>query len=133
MSMTDPLADLLARVRNGAQARKEYVDVPWSAIKEHVARVMVSEGFLQECSQIDLGKGKRDLRVWLRYDAAQRPVISGLRRVSKPSARIYVGAKEMPKVRGGMGISIVSTPLGVLVDREATRRNVGGEVLCSVW
>ena len=84
MSMTDPLADLLARVRNGAQARKEYVDVPWSTIKEHVARVMVSEGFLQECSHIDLGKGKRDLRIWLRYDAAQRPVISGLRRVNTP-------------------------------------------------
>lgn len=133
MSMTDPLADLLARVRNGARARKEYIDVSWSTLKERVCRVMVSEGFLQECSVVDLGEGKRDLRVWLRYDVAQRPVITGLRRVSKPSARIYAGAQAMPKVRGGMGISIVSTPEGILVDREATRRNVGGEVLCSIW
>ena len=133
MSMTDPIADLLARVRNGAQARKDYIDCPWSAIKERIARVMVTEGFLQECSALDLGKGKKDLRVWLRYDAGQRPVINGLKRVSKPSARIYVGADSMPKVRGGMGISIVSTPLGVLVDREAVRRKVGGELLCSIW
>ncbi len=133
MSMTDPIADLLARLRNGAHARKEFVDCPWSVIKERVARVMVDEGFLQECSVVDLSAGKKDLRVWLRYDAGQRPVINGLRRVSKPSARIYVGAGSMPKVRGGMGISIVSTPLGVLVDREAVRRHVGGELLCSVW
>ena len=133
MSMTDPIADLLARLRNGAHARKEYVDCPWSVIKERLVRVLVAEGFLHESSVVDLGAGKRDLRIWLRYDAAQRPVINGLRRVSKPSARVYVGADSMPKVRGGMGISIVSTPLGVLVDREAVRRKVGGELLCSVW
>jgi small subunit ribosomal protein S8 len=133
MSMTDPIADLLARVRNGAHARKEFIDCPWSVIKERVARVMVDEGFLRDVSIIELTPAKKDLRVWLRYDAGQRPVINGLRRVSKPSARIYVGADSMPKVRGGMGISIVSTPLGVLVDREAVRRKVGGELLCSVW
>ena len=133
MSMTDPIADLLARVRNGARARKEYIDCPWSVIKERVARVMVDEGFLQECSVVELTANKKDLRVWLRYDNAQRPAINGLKRVSRPSARIYVGADAMPKVRGGMGISIVSTPLGVLVDREAVKRNVGGELLCSVW
>jgi small subunit ribosomal protein S8 len=133
MSMTDPIGDLLARVRNGAHARKEYIDCPWSTIKERIARVLVAEGFLRDCSVVELGKGKKDLRVWLSYDAAQRPVINGLRRVSKPSARIYVGADSMPKIRGGMGVSIVSTPLGVLVDREAVRRKVGGEVLCSVW
>lgn len=131
--MTDPIADLLARLRNGAQARKEFVDCPWSVIKERIVRVMAAEGFVQECSVVDLGKGKKDLRVWLRYDAGQRPVINGLRRISRPSVRVYVGADAMPKVRGGMGISIVSTPLGVLVDREAVRRKVGGEVLCSVW
>jgi small subunit ribosomal protein S8 len=133
MSMTDPIADLLARLRNGAHARKEYVDCPWSVIKERLVRVLVAEGFLHESSVVDLGAGKRDLRIWLRYDAGQRPVINGLRRVSKPSARVYVGADSMPKVRGGMGISIVSTPLGILVDREAVRRKVGGELLCSVW
>ena len=133
MSMTDPIGDLLARVRNGAHARKESIDCPWSVIKERIARVMVAEGFLRDCSVVELGKGKKDLRVWLSYDGGQRPVINGLRRVSKPSARVYVGASEMPKVRGGMGISIVSTPQGVLVDREAVRRKVGGELLCSVW
>jgi small subunit ribosomal protein S8 len=102
-------------------------------IKERIARVMVAEGFLRDCSVVELGKNKKDLRVWLSYDGGQRPVINGLRRVSKPSARVYVAADAMPKVRGGMGISIVSTPHGVLVDREAVRRNVGGELLCSVW
>lgn len=133
MSMTDPIADLLTRVRNGAQARKEYIDCPWSGIKERIARVLVDEGFLRDLNTVDLGGGKKDLRVWLRYDAAQRPAIRGVRRVSKPSARIYVGAKAMPRLRGGMGINIVSTPVGVLVDREAARRNVGGELLCAVW
>ena len=133
MSMTDPIGDLLARVRNGAHARKESVDCPWSVIKQRIAQVMVAEGFLRECSVVELAKGKKDLRIWLSYDAGQRPVINGLKRVSKPSARIYVGADSMPTVRAGMGISIVSTPLGILVDREAVRRNVGGELLCSVW
>ena len=133
MSMTDPIGDLLVRVRTGAHARKESIDCPWSMIKERIARVMVAEGFLRDCSVVELGKNKKDLRVWLSYDQAQRPVINGLRRVSKPSARVYVAADAMPKVRGGMGISIVSTPQGVLVDREAVRRKVGGELICSVW
>jgi small subunit ribosomal protein S8 len=133
MSMTDPIADLLTRVRNGAHARKEYVDCPWSGLKERIAKVMVDEGFLREVSTVAVGPKKKDLRVWLRYDGNQRPAIRGVRRVSRPSARVYVGAKEMPRLRGGMGINIVSTPVGVLVDREAARRNVGGEIICAVW
>jgi small subunit ribosomal protein S8 len=134
MSMTDPIADLLTRVRNGAHARKEYIECPWSAIKERVAKVMVDEGFLRDINTVEIANTtKKDLRVWLRYDAAQRPAIRGIRRISRPSARIYVGAKEMPRLRGGMGINIVSTPVGVLVDREAMRRNVGGEIICAVW
>lgn len=132
MSMTDPIADLLTRIRNGAQARKEYVDCPWSALKERIVRVMIAEGYVQECSVIATDE-KRDLRVWLRYDAENRPVIIGMTRVSRPSRRVYVGAGEMPSIRRGMGINIVSTPLGVLVDREARKKNVGGELLCSVW
>ncbi len=132
MSMTDPIADLLTRVRNGAQARKDYVDCPWSVIKEHVVRVLIAEGFLRESSLIET-EGKKDLRIWLRYDAGQRSVITGIKRISRPSLRVYVGAKEMPSVRRGMGINVLSTPLGILVDREAVRRNVGGELLCSVW
>lgn len=132
MSMTDPIADLLTRIRNGAQGRKEYIECPWSTLKERVVRVLIEEGFLQDSSVVETGS-KKDLRIWLKYDSAQRPVINGLKRVSKPSRRLYVGAKTMPSVRRGMGISIISTPEGVLADREAVRRNVGGEVLCSVW
>lgn len=132
MAMTDPLADLLTRIRNGAQARKEYVDCPWSMLKERVVRLCMAEGFLHDCSVLEEG-AKKTLRVWLRYDAMHRPVITGLHRVSRPSRRVYVGAKDMPAVRRGMGINILSTPQGVLVDREALRRNVGGEILCAVW
>jgi small subunit ribosomal protein S8 len=132
MSMTDPIADLLARLRNGAQARKEFVDCPWSVVKERIVHVLAAEGFVKDCTVLEAGP-KRDIRVWLRYDSAQRPVITGLRRISKPSRRVYVGSGSMPTVRGGMGISILSTPEGVMVDREATRRKVGGEVICSVW
>jgi small subunit ribosomal protein S8 len=132
MSMTDPIADLLARLRNGAQARKEFVDCPWSGVKERIVRVLTMEGFVRDCTVLEAGP-KKDMRIWLRYDSAQRPVITGLRRISRPSRRVYVGARSMPTIRGGMGINILSTPEGVMVDREAVRRNVGGEVLCSIW
>ncbi len=132
MAMTDPIADLLTRVRNGAHARKEFVDCPWSVLKERITRVLVAEGYVQDCSVMETGK-KKDLRVWLRYDGEQRPVIAGLKRVSRPGRRVYVGARSMPSLRGGLGINIVSTPQGILVDREAVRRNVGGELLCAVW
>jgi len=132
MAMTDPIADLLTRIRNGAHARKEFVDCPWSVLKERVVRVLVAEGFVRDSSVIE-NEAKKDLRVWLRYDDEQRPVISGLKRVSRPGRRVYVGARSMPSVRRGTGVNIVSTPLGVLADREAVQRNVGGELLCSVW
>lgn len=132
MAMTDPIADLLTRLRNGARARKEFVDCPWSVLKDRVVRVLLAEGFVRDCSLIETGK-KKNLRVWLRYDDGQRPVISGLKRVSRPGRRVYVGARSMPSLRRGMGINIVSTPQGVLVDREAVRQNVGGELLCAVW
>ena len=132
MSMTDPIADLLVRLRNGAQARKEYVECPWSVIKESIVRVLIDEGFLKESSVLEDGP-KKDLRVWLRYDESQKPAILGMKRVSRPSRRVYVSAKEMPSVRRGMGVNILSTPAGVMVGREATRRSIGGELLCSVW
>ncbi len=132
MSMTDPIADMLTRIRNGNQARKERVDLPWSRTKEAVARVLVMEGFLRDCTVVGEGVHKQ-LRLALKYDEQRRPVISGLERVSRPSLRVYVGKEKMPLVRGGLGISVLSTPAGVLVDREARRRGVGGELLCSVW
>lgn len=132
MSMTDPIADLLTRIRNANQARKEVVDVPWSRQKEAIVRVAVDEGFLQAFGVVEDGV-KRTLRITLRYDGSHRPVIKVVKRISRPSLRVYVGAKEIPPIRGGLGIHILSTPAGVLVDREARKRNLGGEVICSIW
>jgi small subunit ribosomal protein S8 len=132
MSMTDPIADLLTRIRNAAHARKEQVDVPYSKVKARLVEVLTAEGYLKEHSVVEQGT-HRFLRVWLKYDSANRPVITGLKRVSRPSLRIYVGAQEIPSIRRGLGVSILSTPSGILTDREARRRNVGGEIVCSVW
>ena len=132
MAMTDPIADLLTRIRNGNQARKERVDMPWSRTKESLARVLVAEGFLRDYAVV--GDGVRKLlRVVLKYDDQRKPVITGLKRVSRPSLRIYVGKQDIPAVRGGLGINVLSTPDGILVDRDAKRRGVGGEILCAVW
>ncbi len=132
MSMTDPIADLLTRIRNANRARKEQVELPWSRLKEEIVRVAVAEGFLKDYSVAEDGTF-RVLRVALRYDQDNRPVITGLKRISRPSLRVYVGAEEILPVRKGLGVNILSTPAGVLVDREARRRNVGGEILCSIW
>jgi small subunit ribosomal protein S8 len=130
--LTDPIADLLTRVRNGLRARKERVDVPWSRLKEAVVRVAAEEGFLKEHSVIE-ERQKKWIRIWLKYDALGRPVVRGLKRVSKPSLRTYVGAGEIPQVQRGLGVNILSTSRGILVDREARRQKVGGELLCSLW
>jgi small subunit ribosomal protein S8 len=132
MSMTDPIADLLTRIRNANQARKEEVDIPWSQQKEALVRVVVDEGFLKGFSVVEDG-AKRTLKVALRYDDNHRPIINHLKRVSRPSLRVYRGAKDIAPIRAGLGVYILSTPEGILVDREARRRNVGGEVLCSIW
>jgi len=132
MSMTDPIADLLTRIRNGNRARKERVDVPWSTLKDAVARVLIAEGFLRDATVVGEGTDKQ-LRLALKYDEQRRPVISGIERVSRPSLRIYVGKEDIPLVRGGLGINVLSTPAGVLVDREAKQRGIGGELLCAVW
>jgi small subunit ribosomal protein S8 len=132
MAMTDPIADMLTRVRNGNQARKERVDMPWSRTKEALARVLIAEGFLRDATVVGEGIAKQ-LRLTLKYDDQRRPVITGLQRVSRPSLRVYVGKNEIPAVRGGLGINVLSTPAGILVDREAKQRGVGGELLCAVW
>jgi small subunit ribosomal protein S8 len=132
MGMTDPIADLLTRIRNGAHARKEQVDVPWSKVKARLVDVLTAEGFLKEHSIIEQG-GHRVLRVWLKYDGQNKPVIAGLKRVSKPSLRVYVGASDIPPLRRGLGVNILSTPAGIITDREARKQNVGGELLCCVW
>jgi len=130
--MTDPIADLLTRIRNANSARKERVNVPWSRLKEAIVRVIHDEGFLGEVAVDGEGKDKH-LEIQLRYNAQRIPVITGLSRISRPSLRIYVGAQEIQPVRRGLGTSVVSTSKGVLAGREARQQGVGGEVLCQVW
>ena len=130
--MTDPIADMLTRIRNGTGARKATVDVPWSRQKQEIARVLTEEGYLESVTAVDEG-GRRALRIVLRYDGQRRPVIMGLKRISRPSLRVYVGVDEIPDVRRGLGVSILSTPRGMLADRKARKEKVGGEVICTVW
>jgi len=130
--LTDPIADMLTRIRNGTNARKASVDMPWSRLKQEIARVLIDEGYLEGQSVVEQ-KPQNVLRIDLRYDAQRKPVISGVRRVSRPSLRVYVGVKDIPAVRRGLGVNILSTPKGVLADRAARRENVGGEVICTVW
>jgi small subunit ribosomal protein S8 len=130
--LTDPIADMLTRIRNGAHARKASVDIPWSRHKEAVARVLVAEGYLADAARIE-AEPRAVLRVGIRYDDDRKPVITGIERVSRPSLRVYVGSKEIPSVRRGLGVSVLSTPKGVLTDRDARKQGVGGEVLCTVW
>ena len=129
---TDPIADCLTRIRNATIARKATVDMPWSRQKEALARALVAEGYLAGTTVVE-ATPRNVLRIELRYDAQRRPVILGLKRISRPSLRVYVGAKEIPAVRAGLGVSVLSTPKGILVDRDARRENVGGELLCTVW
>jgi small subunit ribosomal protein S8 len=132
MSQTDPIAELLTRVRNAVRARYNQVEVPYSRLREAICRVLLAEGFLASVEITGEGYKKR-LVLGLRYSAAREPVIKGIQRVSRPSVRRYAGAKKMPRLSGGIGVHVVSTPLGVMTDREAKHRNVGGEVLLSVW
>jgi len=132
MSMTDPLADMLTRIRNGIQAKFTKVDIPASTMKVHIARIMKDEGYLKNFKVI---KDRRQgiLRVFLRYDDDQNSVVSGLERVSKPSRRVYVGWDEIPSVQSGLGVSIVSSSKGLITDREAREQKIGGEVICKIW
>jgi small subunit ribosomal protein S8 len=130
--MTDPIADLLTRIRNALHARKERVDAPYSHLKERVVEVMRAEGFLGEYTVAEVS-GHKALRIWLKYNEVGQPAIRGLRRISKPSLRVYAGVQKIPQVQRGLGISILSTPRGILVDREARQQRVGGEVMCAVW
>ena len=130
--MTDPIADMLTRIRNASGARKASVDIPWSRQKQEIARVLVEEGYLESSSVVE-NKPRNLLRVGLRYDGQRRSVITGMKRVSRPSLRVYVGVSEIPAVRRGLGVNVLSTPKGILVDRAARRENVGGEVICTIW
>jgi small subunit ribosomal protein S8 len=130
--VTDPIADMLARIRNGSMAEHEKVDIPASKLKLRIAELLKEEGFIKNFRLIEDRK-QGILRIYLKYGPGQERVITGLRRVSKPGRRLYVAADKIPSVLGGMGVAILSTPRGVMPDREARRQRVGGEVLCFVW
>ncbi len=132
MSMSDPLADMLTRIRNGVHARFDSVDMPLSKLKVSVARVLKQEGYINDYHVIDQGV-QGVLRIDLKYGPDNEQVITGIRRVSKPGLRQYKKSSQIPKVMSGLGIGILSTSIGVITDREARRRNVGGELLCEVW
>ncbi len=132
MTMSDPLADMFTRIRNSATARHEWVRVPTSNVKRAVAGVLRTEGFIAAVEEEEEGP-RRYLRLRITYGEDRKAVLAGIRRVSKPGLRVYVNRREVPRVLGGLGIAILSTSQGVMSDREAWRRKIGGEVLCYVW
>ncbi len=132
MNMTDPIADMLTRIRNGSMARHQSVLIPASGIKMNIARILKDEGFIKDVD-VPSEMGGRVFRVWLKYGQDKRPVVTGLKRVSKPGLRVYSKRKEIPMVLSGLGVTIVSTPQGVMTGRDAWKQNLGGEVICQVW
>jgi len=132
MLMTDPIADLLTRIRNGQQAGHGSVVAPRSKIKLEIVKLLKSEGFIEGyVENVDASQGK--IKIFLKYDAASQGAIRGLSRISKPGCRVYVGKEEVPRVRNGLGMAILTTPRGVITDRQARQAGVGGEVICHVW
>ena len=133
MTHSDPIADMLTRIRNANTAKHDTVDVPSSKMKLAIAEILLKEGFIKSFEVIEEGNFKT-IRVALKYGADKNQrIITGIKRISKPGLRVYAGAEDMPKVLGGLGIAIVSTNKGVMTDKEARALNVGGEVLCFVW
>ena len=132
MPVTDPIADMLTRIRNASMARHTKADVPSSKMKVSVAGILRNEGYIKNYKVIK-GRGHGVLRIYLKYDGSKQGVIAGLKRLSKPGCRIYVKKEKIPRVLNGMGITVLSTSKGILADRDARKENVGGELLCSVW
>ena len=130
--MTDPIADMLTRIRNANTAKHDTVDVPGSNMKRAIAAILLEEGYVKNVENVDDGLSGK-IVVTLKYADGNKSVISGLKRVSKPGLRTYSGAEKMPKVLGGLGTAIVSTSKGIMTDKQAKAANIGGEVLCFVW
>ena len=130
---TDPISDLLTRIRNAAKARHARVELPASKLKIEIARVLKEEGFISTYKVVDESKTRKALRVFLKYTPDKSSVISDLRRVSRPGSRRYVGAEDIRPVFGGLGVSILSTPRGVMTGRTARKQRLGGELLCEIW
>ena len=134
MGMTDPIADMLTRIRNASRARHQKVVVPWSRLKEDVVKILIEEGYLKDQRRVKahVGGGE-EMVIQLKFDRDNRPIISGIKRVSTPGRRVYVGARALTPIRKGLGIHVLSTPKGILVDRNGQKAKVGGELICSVW
>ena len=132
MTMTDPIPDMLTRIRNANTVKHETVDVPASNMKKELARILLEEGFIRGYDVIEDGK-QGIIRIQLKYGQTGERVISGLKRISKPGMRVYADKHEVPRVLNGLGISIISTSKGILTDKQARKENVGGEVICYVW
>lgn len=132
MTMTDPIADMLTRIRNANVVKHETVDVPASNMKKELARILLEEGFIRGYDVIEDGK-QGIIRIQLKYGQTGERVISGLKRISKPGMRVYADKHDVPRVLNGLGISIISTSKGILTDKQARKENVGGEVICYVW
>jgi len=131
MSMTDPIADFLTRIRNATKAGHASVKIPRSKMKSELAKVLKNEGFIE--GWVDVEEGFGSIKLFLRYDGKERGIIRGLQRVSKPSRRVYVAKDSVPRVRNGLGVAILTTPKGVLSDTQARQAGVGGEVICYIW
>ncbi len=132
MTTSDPIADMLTRMRNAMIARHSKVDVPASNLKADIARIMKEEGYILNFKIAEEGS-RKTIKIYLKYNTTNQPVITKLERVSRPGCRVYVGAREIPKVLGGLGINILTTPKGVMTGRAARKEGVGGELLCHVW
>ena len=132
MNVTDPIADMLTRIRNANNAKHESVEIPASNMKKQIAQILVDEGYIKSFNVID--DGKQDvIKVFLKYGPNKSKVLQGLKRISKPGLRMYVGKEEIPQVMRGLGVAIVSTSKGIMTDKAARKENVGGEVLAFVW
>ena len=132
MTVSDPIADMLTRIRNAIMASHDSVLIPSSKMKLSIAKILKAEGFISDYEVLK-GKPHRVIRIHLKYDDKNQPILSGLERVSKPGLRVYTGQKEIPRIHGGLGITIVSTSKGVMTGQQAWRQGIGGELLCYVW
>ena len=132
MTVSDPIADILTRIRNALMARHDFVPAPTSKMKLAIIKILKAEGFISDY-EVLRGKPHRVIKIYLKYGDDNQPVISGLERVSKPGLRVYVERKEIPRIHGGLGITIISTPKGVMTGQQAWHQGIGGELLCYVW
>ena len=132
MTTSDPIADMLTRVRNALRAKHQKVDVPASKLKMEIARILKEEGFIVNFKLAEDG-AQRSIRLYLKYTPTNEPAIAAIERVSRPGCRVYVGSSDIPRVLGGLGVNILTTPRGVMTGRDARKEGVGGELLCQVW